>query len=264
MTELKLKLTAVSAILLALLQFVLPAAGQAVKAQSQGKGNPNMTISNDKESPLACNASALDAQQRLRIRVLLNLFHSSQQGIKELPSGYAVRLPGESSIIHDVAEYITLERLCCPFFDFALEAEREGGPISLTLTGREGVKEFARIEFGIQPHPNANAAATTVTESPLVCNDGALNAAQGARLVALLKEFRAAKQDTNELPAGYAIRLPNSTAMVQDVAEYMAIVRLCSPYFETTLEVGCEGGPVWLKLAGREGVKELAKAELRN
>ena len=50
--------------------------------------------------------------------------------------------------------------------------------------------------------------------------------------------------------------------MVQDVGEYMAILRLCSPYFETTLQVGCEGGQVWLRLCGREGVKALVKNEL--
>src|SRR5260370_18526985 len=167
MTEHKLRLTAVSVLLLAVLQFALPGdRGVVAQAQSQGKANSEMTMSNVEESPLACNATALNAAQRLRIRTLLNLLHSSQQEFRELPSGYAVRLPGEASIIHDAAEYITLERLCCPFFDFALEAEREGGPVWLTLTGREGVKELARMESGIQPHPNSEPAPTTPPETP--------------------------------------------------------------------------------------------------
>jgi hypothetical protein len=165
-------------------------------------------------------------------------------------------------MIHDAAELVTLERLCCPFFDFAIEAEREGGPVWLTLAGRDGVKEFARIELGVQPHTNSTGTSTIVRESPLVCNDGALSEVQRGRLVAMVKEFRAVKQETREFPDGYAVRLPGSAAMVQDIADFMAVLRLCSPYFETTLLVECESGPVWLKLTGRDGVKELVKTEL--
>src|SRR5712692_7067328 len=109
MKEHRISLTVVSVLLLALLQFAVPdGRGLVAKAQSQGKANATMTMSNVKESPLACNIAALNAEQRLRIRTLLNLFRSSQQGVKELPSGYAVRLPGAASIIHAAAEYITL------------------------------------------------------------------------------------------------------------------------------------------------------------
>jgi hypothetical protein len=253
-------LTAGSVLLLVLFQ--LPQAGQAVGVKSQGKAQSNMKMTGTRESPLACNALALNSQQRLRIRALLDRFHSSRQGIKELPSGYAVRLPADPSIIRDAAEYITLERQCCPFFDFALEAEREGGPVWLSLTGRAGVKEFARLEFGLQEHIDSTPDTSAAKESPLACNDSALSPSQLDRLVAVLKELRASKQETAELGDGYAIRLPSSAVMVQDVGEYMAILRLCSPYFETTLQVGCEGGQVWLRLCGREGVKALVKNEL--
>src|SRR5260370_42282864 len=145
MTEHKLRLTAVSVLLLAVLQFALPGdRGVVAQAQSQGKANSEMTMSNVEESPLACNATALNAAQRLRIRTLLNLLHSSQQEFRELPSGYAVRLPGEASIIYDVAEHITLERLCCPFFDLSLASDRAGGPASVTPTGAALVTQFAR------------------------------------------------------------------------------------------------------------------------
>jgi hypothetical protein len=220
-------------------------------------------MSDIRESPLACNANALNAQQRQRIRLLLNEFRTKRQAVRELPNGYSVRLPGEASIIREAAELITLERLCCPFFDFALEARREAGPVCLTLTGRAGVKEITRIEFELPRTGNSSEPEAGVKESPLVCNDGALNALQRERLVGLLREFRAAKQETRELADGYAFRLPASAGMIQDLAEYMSIVRLCSPYFETTLEVECEGGPVWLKITGRDGVKELVRTELR-
>jgi hypothetical protein len=249
----------------ALLQGVLPAAGLSVGADSPGTGYQNMKSNNVRQSPLACNARALNSQQRLRIRALLDEIHAASKQVRELSNGYSVLLPAET--IRDAAEYITLERLCCPFFDFALEAEREGGPVWLTLTGREGVKQLARLEFGLKQdlHPGMDSASTpaTAAASPLVCNDGALNPAQLERLVALVKELRAAKQEAREFADGYAIRLPDSPGSILDSAEFMSIVRLCSPYFETTLLVECEGGPAWLKIAGREGVKSLVKTEFR-
>ena len=45
-----------------------------------------------------------------------------------------------------LAEWIDQERRCCPFFDIDLRVEREGGPLSMRLTGRPGTKEFIRVD----------------------------------------------------------------------------------------------------------------------
>jgi hypothetical protein len=244
-------------------QQIFPA---SIPADSRNMEYEDMKSNGIRQSPLSCNITALSPRQRLRIRALLDEFHSGRQEVRELSNGYSVRLPAEGSTIRDAAEFISLERLCCPFFDFALQAEREGGPVWLALTGRNGVKEFARLEFGLQQdlHQETGSAKTsaTVTQSPLVCNDGALNPAQSDRLVAVLKGLRAAKQEVKELADGYAIRLPLSTGSIQDIGDFMSIVRLCSPYFETALRVECDGGPAWLNITGRQGVKELVKADL--
>jgi len=260
----KLKLTSVTALSLTLLQLPLAEAARAARLQSQKGASSSMTMTNPLQSPLACNARALSPAQKLRIRALLNEFRATDHDVKELASGYSIRLSGDDRTIREAAEYISLERLCCPFFDFALSAEREAGPVWLTLTGREGVKEFARIEFGIQkPMGYSAAEATTPRESPLVCNDGALSPAQSAKLADVVTEFREQKQEIREFPDGYAVRLPASSEIVQDVAAFMTIVRRCSPYFDTTLQVQCEAGPVWLKITGRKGVKELVRMEFR-
>ncbi len=47
-----------------------------------------------------------------------------------------------------VAEFITLERLCCPFFEFGFEVERDGGPLWLRITGGEDAKWVLRVELG--------------------------------------------------------------------------------------------------------------------
>jgi len=241
------------------------AAGQASNASGsqESQQEANMTTSHSKESPLACNVNALNAAQRNRIHELLAKFRGAAQGIKELPNGYAVWLSNEASFIRDVAEFITLERLCCPFFDFRLESEAEGGNIWLALTGREGVKELAKIEFAIQKADAFEGPANT-KQSPLVCNDAALTTAQLVRLGALVKGFRTAKQEVKELPDGYALRLPCETSTIMDVAEFMALVRTCSPYFDTALEAGREDGPVWLRVTGRPGVKQLVRSEFLN
>jgi len=40
--------------------------------------------------------------------------------------------------------------LCCPFFDIDLRVEKEGGPLWLRLTGREGVKQFIKADFSAE------------------------------------------------------------------------------------------------------------------
>ena len=101
------------------------------------------------ESPIACNMAALSDEQRKRILVLVKQIRTAGQEVRELPDGYALRLPSESATVRDVAEYITLERMCCPFFRFEMEVEQEGGPMWIRLTGREGVKEFTKLELGL-------------------------------------------------------------------------------------------------------------------
>lgn len=72
---------------------------------------------------------------------------SGLQAIEELSDGYAVRLADDPGAIVKASEFIVLEKLCCPFLNFALEVTSESGPVWLRLTGREGVKAFIREEI---------------------------------------------------------------------------------------------------------------------
>jgi hypothetical protein len=103
---------------------------------------------NQKESPFACDMTAIAPDKRgTHLSTIDNLFRLVEE-IREFPSGYAFRLPNESEVLMTTAEFIALERLCCPFFGFGVEVEREGGPIWLSFTGREGVKPFIMAEIG--------------------------------------------------------------------------------------------------------------------
>ena len=102
----------------------------------------------DKESPFACDMSAIAEEQRgAHLATITKLFRAVES-VRELPNGYAFRLPNESDALLTVVQFITLERLCCPFLGFDLEVEREGGAVWLSLTGREGVKPFIIAEIG--------------------------------------------------------------------------------------------------------------------
>jgi hypothetical protein len=98
------------------------------------------------ESSLYCDLSALDTAQRERYQANTRQLFGSVKQIEELPDGYAFTWSAGAVTILNAAEFINLERLCCPFFDFALEINGKGGSLRLTLTGREGVKQFILIE----------------------------------------------------------------------------------------------------------------------
>lgn len=91
----------------------------------------------------------MDTEQRERHRVVAQHLRGAIQEVRELPDGHAFRFHVEPSTVLMAAEFMTLERLCCPFLTLTLEVERERGPLWLTLTGREGVKPFLQAELGL-------------------------------------------------------------------------------------------------------------------
>jgi hypothetical protein len=68
--------------------------------------------------------------------------------IYELENGYSFCFGRDARVLMMLAEFISLEKLCCPFFGFAIVVAPEGGEIVLRLTGREGVKPFIQAEIG--------------------------------------------------------------------------------------------------------------------
>lgn len=69
------------------------------------------------------------------------------QAINEIDDDYEFQLGDEPDVILKVAEFVMLEKLSCLFLNFAIEVEAKGGPVTLRLTGREGVKAFVREEI---------------------------------------------------------------------------------------------------------------------
>jgi hypothetical protein len=101
----------------------------------------------DTQSPLACDLTAIEPAQRAAHEALgAYLVKESAQERRELPDGYAFRFAAEQYA--EITAFIANERLCCPFFHFALDVMPDRGPIWLHLTGREGVKALLAAEFG--------------------------------------------------------------------------------------------------------------------
>ena len=102
------------------------------------------------EIPLACDMTALDAAQRERYRVLARELHDAIVGTRELETGYILRFKPDTIDFLKLAEFVDLERRCCPFLTFDLKL-RAGGTLSLRLSGPEGTPEFLRAELDIAP-----------------------------------------------------------------------------------------------------------------
>lgn len=101
--------------------------------------------------PIACDSGALTPEQRERKSSIQRRLRADVQEILELHNGYAFRHSSESSVVLAAAEFVTLERICCPFFDFEMEVEHGGGPLWLRITGEEQAKQVLRAQLAPSP-----------------------------------------------------------------------------------------------------------------
>jgi hypothetical protein len=104
-------------------------------------------MSNDVEIPFACDLSAIDAELRERHSAAWEVIRAQMQQMIEVDSGFMFRYPASEAMFSALAAFIAGERLCCPFFDFGVSVPHGEDVIWLSLTGREGVKDFLRAEL---------------------------------------------------------------------------------------------------------------------
>ena len=91
---------------------------------------------------LACNLHGIPGDRRARYAELTSRLRTSVREKRELPDGYALLV---DSSFADLEEWISLERLCCPFLEF------DWRPPYLSLKGPEGAKELIDTELRLQP-----------------------------------------------------------------------------------------------------------------
>lgn len=99
------------------------------------------------ETPLVCNMGVFTPSQREAHLQTTTQLMQAVQNAQEVEHGYEFRFPNETELISRIAEFISNERLCCPFLKFTLNVVSNSEPISLLLTGPVGTQEFLRAEF---------------------------------------------------------------------------------------------------------------------
>lgn len=97
--------------------------------------------------PLACDLSALTNAQRARHLEVSQQVLSAKQSVTELPDGYRLHYPDDPATYILLAEFMSMEHRCCPFFRLALEVEPGQHTITLHISGAEGVKAFIQAEM---------------------------------------------------------------------------------------------------------------------
>ena len=129
--------TAVGAIAFSLIAFPKSALTQQSSASEAMK----------RASPFACDRMALTPEVRKRhFEELGPALISLRKSVRELQDGFEFEFPKDEKTYQILTEWAFQERLCCPFFDLDVRMEREGGPLVLRVTGREGVKDFIKVD----------------------------------------------------------------------------------------------------------------------
>lgn len=95
---------------------------------------------------LVCNSAAIPKEVRPLHEANTERIFTSVQEVRELETGYALRLADEADLLQTAVAFLHYERLCCPFFHFTLEMEPDQGPVWLHITGATDVKAFLHSE----------------------------------------------------------------------------------------------------------------------
>ena len=100
-----------------------------------------------KPSSLACDLTAIPPEERDdHLSEGQELFYAALES-QELVDGFAFRFSPESDVILAVAEFISRERLCCPFLSFTIDLKPQGGSLWLRITGPAEAKAVLKAGF---------------------------------------------------------------------------------------------------------------------
>jgi hypothetical protein len=99
--------------------------------------------------PIACDLNALTRAERERRGTLVGALAQAIIGRAELDHGYELRVDSARLDLPALAEWLALERRCCPFLHFRVELGPGDGPVTVALSGGDGVKDFLRVEMGL-------------------------------------------------------------------------------------------------------------------
>ena len=93
------------------------------------------------------------------------------------------------------------------------------------------------------------------TASSLACDLDALSSAERDQQAATFEQLRRLVQAVEELHDGWAVQLPTTDDTLQLAARFISYERRCCPFFDFTLHVTPDAGPIWLRITGGASVK---------
>jgi hypothetical protein len=113
-----------------------------------------MTTSEPRNSmPIACRPQALTKAEHERSQRLRAELAAATRKTTPLADGYELEYAPDAALFREAAEWISLERRCCPFLAFGLRwAQGDETPPRLSITGPDGTKDFLAAEMPELPH----------------------------------------------------------------------------------------------------------------
>jgi hypothetical protein len=103
--------------------------------------------------------------------------------------------------------------------------------------------------------------STERASSGLACVPSAIPARERAQHFVLARELlNTQAAERAELPDGYAFRF--AAEKLVELVRFIDNERKCCPFMTFNLQIGPEGGPVWLRMTGPLGTREVLQAEL--
>jgi len=120
---------------------------------------------------------------------------------------------------------------------------------------------YALSPRGVVAQAQGSSSSAKKTESPFFCNRTALTVEQRQHQQELGKTLRAALLGVQELADGYEFEFVPDPANYQALAEFTPLEHACCPFFDVSIRLEREGGKLWWRLTGREGVKPFIRAE---
>ena len=130
--------------------------------------------------------------------------------------------------------------------------------ITVTILGGYALSHIvSERQTAAQPANSANSKP----ETPFFCDRTALTPAQRKRQQELSKILRSSVLGIQELPDGFEFEFPSDSANYQALTEFTPLERACCPFFDVSIRLEREGGKLWWRLTGRDGVKQFIRAE---
>ncbi len=100
-------------------------------------------------------------------------------------------------------------------------------------------------------------------DSPIFCDLSAISDEERPAHVRLAQSlFYEGRGEAEELDDGYLFRFQPESSTLLELATFVSNERLCCPFWNFTIGVEPENGPMWIRLIGPEAAKEMMKAEL--